>query len=275
MRGLGPLLTTVVLIASAFGAFAQAAEPERIPFEGGTITITEKDSGEKEIAFDGRLLASNYSVFFDGQVDLGGAKVALISVGDGGNACAPGTLIVWKNGAEIDADYIGNDCGAPEPAVTGSRIYFVPYLLPGGTDNVIAWSPDERMTIAGLLTYIPQPDSRWTDLDLKSLRHMLDAFRNADVYQAAEATLGGSLAEVVSGLVVGGGPETLPSGIVWSQGCIPHNCGGGDSFMAIDQAGQKLYFAQQSEGDTPKSWPDAAGWPADVRAAMIGAIGRE
>jgi hypothetical protein len=80
MRGFGPLLTTVALIASAFGAFAQTAEPEKIPFEGGTITITEKDSGEKEIAFDGRLLASNYSVFFDGQVDLGGAQVALISV---------------------------------------------------------------------------------------------------------------------------------------------------------------------------------------------------
>jgi hypothetical protein len=268
------LLTTVVLIASAIGAFGQTAEPEKFPFEGGTITIKETQSGEKEIAFDGRLLASNYFVFFDREVEVGGSKVALISVGDGGNACAPGTLIVWKNGDEVDADYIGNDCGAPEPAVTGSRIYFVPYLLPGGTDNVIAWSPDERMTIGGLLTYVPQPDSRWPDLDLKSLRHMLDAFRNADVYQAAEASLGASLAEVVGGLEVGGGPETLPSGIVWSRGCIPHNCGGGDSFMAIDQAGQKLYFAQQSEGDTPKSWPDAAGWPADVRTAMTGAIGR-
>jgi hypothetical protein len=274
MRQFRTLLTTVALITSAVTASAQTDAPEKIPFEGGTITITEKESGEKEIAFDGRLLASNYSVFFDKEVEVGGSKIALISVGDGGNACAPGTLIVWKNGDEVDADYIGNDCGAPQPAVTGDRIYFVPYLLPGGSDDVIAWSPDERMTIAGQLTYIPQPDSTWADLDLKSLGHMLDAFRNADLYKAAETTLGGSLSEVVGGLVVGGGPETLPSGIVWSEGCIPHNCGGGDSFMAIDQAGKKLYFAQQSEGDTPKSWPDAAGWPADVRAAMTAAIAR-
>jgi len=274
MRGFTTLVTAVALTASAAMGFAQTAEPEKIPFEGGTITITETDSGEKEIDFDGRLLASNYSVFFDREVEVGGSKVALISVGDGGNACAPGTLIVWKNGDEVDADYIGGDCGAPSPAVTGERIYFVPYLLPGGTDNVIAWSPEERMTIAGQLTYIPQPESTWADLDLKSIGHIIDAFRNADVYREAEATLGASLSEVVRGLMVGGSAETLPSGIVWSEGCIPHNCGGGDSFMAIDQARKKLYFAQQSEGDTPKSWPDAAGWPADVRAAMTGAIGR-
>ena len=271
MRG---FLTVLFVIASGLAALAQTAEPEKILFEGGTITITETDTGEKEIAFDGRLLASNYYVFFEREAEVGGSKVALISVGDGGNACAPGTLIVWKNGGEVDADYIGNDCGAPSPAVTGDRIYFVPYLLPGGAGDVIAWSPDERMTIAGRLSYIPQPDSTWSDLDAKSIGHIVDAFRNADVYNAAEATLGSSLNDVVSGLVVGGAPETLPSGVVWSRGCIPHNCGGGDSFMAIDQAGQKLYFAQQSEGDRPMSWPDAAGWPADVRAAMTGALGR-
>lgn len=274
MRKFRTLLTTAVLIASAVGAFAQTAEPEKFPFEGGTITITETEDMDKILAFDGRMLARNYVMFFDKIVEVGGKQVAIVTSGDGGNACGPATILIWRGETEVDSDLIGNDCGAPLPAITDDRIYFVPYLLPGASDNVIAWSPDERMTIAGQLTYIPQPDSTWADLDLKSLGHIVDAFRNADVYKAAEATLGASLSEVVGGLVVGGGPETLPSGIVWSEGCIPHNCGGGDSFMAIDQAGKKLYFAQQSEGDTPKSWPDAAGWPADVRAAMTGAIAR-
>ncbi len=267
----------LAVIAAALGgtpALAQTAEPEKHPFEGGTITITETDTGEKEIAFDGRLLASNYYVSYDQETEVGGSKVALISVGDGGNACSPGTLIVWKNGEEVDSDYIGEDCGAPSPAVTPDRIYFVPYLLPGSSGDVVTWSPTDRIGLAGLLTFKPQADTGWSDLDLSGVEHILDTFRNEAVYSAAEKLLGGDLETVVTGLVVGGAPETLKSGVLWSEGCVPHACGGSDSFMAIDPKAKTLYFAQQTDGKTPNSWPPAAKWPKDILDAMKGAIGR-
>ncbi|RUZ80039.1 hypothetical protein EN942_27365, partial [Mesorhizobium sp. M7A.F.Ca.CA.001.14.1.1] len=68
-----------------------------VPFEGGTLTITQKEQyGEKVLAYDGKQLASNYDVFFDKTVEVGGVKVALFDVGDGGNQCGPATVIVWK-----------------------------------------------------------------------------------------------------------------------------------------------------------------------------------
>lgn len=267
------ILASLSLLA-AMPALAQTAEPETHPFEGGTITITEKEDGEKDVTFDGRLLGSNYYVSYDQEVEVGGSKVALISLGDGGNACGPGTLIVWKNGEEVDTDYVGEDCGAPPAAVTPDKIYFVPYLLPGAKADVVTWSPTERLGLAGSLSYKPLPDTGWADLDTQAVEHMIDTFRNEAVYRAAKEMLGGELEGVVTGLIVGGAPETLPSGVIWANGCIPHACGGGDAFMAIDKEGRALYFAQQSDGDRPKTWPTAAKWPDDIRAAMQGAIGR-
>ena len=63
------ILAALALAVSGIPAFAQTAEPEKHSFEGGTITITETDTGEKEIAYDGRLLASNYFVSFDREVE--------------------------------------------------------------------------------------------------------------------------------------------------------------------------------------------------------------
>lgn len=273
---LRPFVLACTLAAASFGAAAaQDGRIETHDFEGGQITITEKEDGEKEVAFNGTLLASNYSVFFDQIAEVGGQKVALISVGDGGNACAPGTLIVFNNGREVTADYVGEDCGSPPPAISSDRIVFVPYLLPGETADVRSWSPDDLIGLAGRISYATDPDSGWTDFDPAALDYMLDAFKNDDIYKAASALLGSNLTDFAQSLSVGGGPEMLPSGVYWSTGCVPHACGVSDGFMAIDPKAQKLYLAQQSENSAPLSWPDAKTWPADVRTAMIKAIGEK
>jgi len=145
---------------------AQDGEAEKIAFEGGTLTITEVDGGQKQLAFDGRLLASNYQVFFDKIVEVAGQNVALVSIGEGGNACGPATIIVWRGPVEIDSDYVGGDCGGPPPAVTSDAILFVPYLNPGESGVVQRWTPDERLTSFGRLTYAPQDESTWADIDL-------------------------------------------------------------------------------------------------------------
>lgn len=262
--------TSVLALTAA--ASAQDGRIESYDFEGGKITITEKDDGQKEVAFNGTLLASNYSVFFDQIAEVGGQKVALISVGDGGNACSPGTLIVFNNGTEVTGDYVGEDCASPSPAIANERIVFVPYLLPGETADVLSWSPDERIGLAGHMTYATDPDSRWDEFDAAGLGHMLDAFKNDDIYKAANALLGSNLTAFATSLSVGGGPETLPSGIVWSRGCVPHACSVSDGFMAIDPKSQTLYLAQQAESGAPLSWPKEETWPVDVREAMHAAL---
>ena len=87
--------------AAGQGVTDQAASDEEkqgpIPFEGGQFTITQQEQyGEKVLAYDGKRLASNYDVFFEKIVEVGGIKVALFDVGDGGNQCGPASVIAWK-----------------------------------------------------------------------------------------------------------------------------------------------------------------------------------
>lgn len=270
MTGTRRLALAALLLA---GPAAAQDNVETFDFEGGKLTITEKDTGEKDVAFNGTLLASNYFVSFDREVEVGGTKVALVTVGEGGNACAPGTLIVWKNGDEVVGDYVGNDCGAPPPAVSSDRILFVPYMLPGATEDLMAWSPDERIHLAGRLSFAPQPGTTWAEFDPAKLNYTIDALSNAEIFQGARTLLGGELTDVATALSVSSGFETLPSGAAWATGCVPHACGVSDGFMAVDAKTKKLYFGQQQDKGSPKAWPDAKSWPADIRDAMTKAIG--
>ncbi len=76
------------------------------------------------------------------------------------------------------------------------------------------------------------------------------------------------LDEVTTSLLVGGGTEKTASGIIYASGCVPHDCGGNDGFMAIDATAGKLYFARESGKAEPDAWPALKEWPADLREAM-------
>ena len=270
-------LAVLALLGAALAApaAAQDGEQETIPFAGGELTITEVGDGEKALAFEGRELARNYHISYDRTVEVGGAEVALLEVGDGGNACSTTTTIVWKpEGREVEAVPAGEDCGSPPAAVTEDEIYFVPYLMPGETLPLKSWSPQAGMRVVGELAYAPQPGTGWGDVRGAGMEHILDVFSNAAVYEAAQRLLGADLTEVTSGLIVGSEPEVLASGVFHASGCVPHACGLSDSFMAVDPGKRKLYFAQQQEKGGPRMWPDAAGWPRDLRKAMTEAIGR-
>lgn len=261
-------------LLAAGAAHAQDEPQPPIPFEGGTLTITETDEGDKVVAFDGKELARNFVAYFDRIVELGDIKVALFAVGDGGNQCGPAEAIVWKpQGGDIRTQMVGEDCGAPPAAVTGSSIYFVPYLLPGETSTVQVWAPDTGLMVAGSIAYAPQPGTDWKDLDPAKFEYITDSMKNAAVYQAAQAVLGEHLLDVVTGLQTGGSTETTKSGIFHASGCVPHACGGSDAFMAIDPHARKLYFAQQGDSPQPSAWPSLETWPAEIRTLMQQALG--
>lgn len=256
-------------------AIAQDEKQSPIAFEGGNFTIDETSDGDKTLSFDGQLLARNYVVFFDRFIELSDGKVALFAIGDGGNQCGTATLIAWRPGeGSIESDYIGeDDCGTPPAAATGDTIYFVPYLLPGASAPVRSWTIRDHLRISGNLAFAPQPGTSWGELDaFETIGSMIDTLSNEAVYKEATKLLGSSLNQVMTGLVVGGGPEALPSGAFFASGCVPHACGSADAFMAIDPKAKKLYFAQQQDGSTVKFWPARNVWPVDIAAAMKQAL---
>lgn len=273
MQAIRILATALLVAAGMASAAAQDSQPEEIPFEGGTFTIAETEDLDKILAYDGKQIARDYVVYLNRVLEISDAKVALFDVGQGGNACGPATIIAWKDEAGLQTDIVGEDCGAPPAAATAGKLYFVPYLLPGATAVVQAWSPLERLTIAGELAYTPQPGTKWAELETKTPTYVVDAFANEDVYHAARKLLGDKLNDVALGLTVGSGFERTSSGVLFGNGCVPHACGSSDAFMAIDPRGQKLYFAQQGENPAIATWPAEAQWPQDLRRTMTEILG--
>ncbi|MDR7223652.1 hypothetical protein [Aminobacter aminovorans] len=257
-------------------AIAQDSEPQTIPFEGGNFTIVENAEGEKVLAYDGKELAKNYVAFYDRTVEVSDTKVAIFAVGDGGNACSPETVLAWKTEAGIQSTTIGaGKCDTPPAAVTAYNIFFIPYPLPGETLPVTTWDPENGLTMHGNLAYAPQPGTDWSDLDPKKFEDgIVAAFKNEAVYKAAQQLLGNDLPGFATSLLVNGGTESLPSGAFFATGCIPHACGGGNGFIAIDAKARKLYLAQQTETE-PKAWPALATWPGEFRDALTKALADE
>lgn len=271
---------SAIFAAAAFAclafspAFAQEqTEPEKIPFEGGAFTITETKDLDKVLAYDGKELARNYVAFYERTVDLNGTKVAIFAVGGGGNACGPATVLAWKTDAGIQSTVVGEkDCGTPPASATEDALFFVPYLRPGASAPVRVWSPQDGLRIAGELSYIPRPGTRWADIAADKITYPSDFFANAELYDAAKALLGDDLEKVALGLSVSGGPETTASGLLFASGCVPHACGLSDAFIGVDVANKKLYFAQKGDTPDPKTWPALAEWPAELKDAMTKAL---
>ena len=256
-------------------ALGEADNQAPIPFEGGQLTITQPEQdGEKVLSYDGKKLASNYDVYFDKIVKIGDVNVALVDVGDGGNQCGPAKVIVWKKDGEIQTTTVEQDeCGAPPTAISESAIYFVPYLLPGDSKPALQWSPTSGLTISGNLTYMPEPGTDWKDIDPSKYDNIIDAFHNEAVYKAGAALLGKDMPDMATSLLVGGGTEKTASGAFYATGCVPHDCGGNDGFMAVDPANKKLYFARRGDNGEPQAWPPAKDWPADIKKAYDDAQG--
>ncbi|MER8438627.1 hypothetical protein NKH36_09305 [Mesorhizobium sp. M1312] len=262
--------------ASSNAALGEDVSQAPVPFESGQLTITQQEEyGEKVLAYDGKQLASNYEVSFDKIVKVGGVNVALVDVGDGGNQCGPATVIVWKpEGGTIQSITVEqNECGAPPAAISDRAINFVPYLLPGVSKPALQWSPTDGLTTSGNLTYMPEPGTEWKDVDPSKYDNIVDAFHNEAIYRLAETLLGKEMPEMATSLLVGGGTEKTASGAFYASGCVPHDCGGNDGFMAVDPANHKLYFARRGDKPEPDAWPAVNTWPAEVRDAMDRALG--
>ena len=260
------ILSAALIALAATPVTAQDDAPETVPFAGGEFTITETEDYEKILAFDGRELARDYVVMLDRIVDVRGTAVAFFSVGPGGNACAPATVMVWKpQDAEVTTAKLADECNTPAAAVSDYEVFFVPYLLPGDTADVRAWNPDDGFRLQGVIAYAPEPGTDWDSLDLAAAPHPLDLFRNASIYATAQSLLGDALSEVATGLGTSSAPEEA-DGLLSARGCVPHACGVSDTFMIVDRDAKALYFAQQ--GEETRFWPARGEWP-QAAASLI------
>lgn len=263
---LGTFAIAVALVATN-PATAQQDDPQTYEFAGGALTIIQTPDYERVLAFDGRELARDFDVFFNRIENVGGTDVAFFSVGPGGNACAPAALMVWKtDGGDISTAKLDEECATPSPAFTDYEIFFVPYLMPGQTAAIKAWSPERGFRMHGTIAYAPEPDTGWSAIEITQATYPHDLFRNAAFHEAAKALLGDSLGDVVAGLGTAGPVETLPDGLVFGRGCVPHACGVSDTVVVLDPAQKALFFAQQ--GEPVRFWPDRSAWPAAVAAAI-------
>lgn len=263
-KALVTLLATASLTASAFADEVI----ETVDFDGEVITISQTDEGEQVISLGEQELGRNYFAGFDRVTEVSGIPVALFYLGDGGNACGPSTLIVWREDEEtLKSINYTEGCDTPAPAISDNGILFVPYLSPGETRPLKRWSAPEGIRTMGNLSYSPEPGTGWRQLTENPVGHPLDLFANEAVYNTAASLLGGDLEHYAMGLRVASEPKKLKSGMIMASGCIPHNCGGGDSFITVDTTGEALYLAQQ-DGTGHKYWPDIANWPAPALEAL-------
>lgn len=261
-------MKTCLALGFVLACSAPVLAEESRAFGGGVLTISENSDGEKVLAFDGRQLAAGYFLVFEQEALVEDQTVLLYAAGDGGNACGPASVIVWKpEGRPVEAVTVGEDCGAPSPAVSSGRIVYLPYVLPGSSEPVETWSPSAGLTLAGRLDFAPEPGTGWADLESKPAGHPMDYFSNAAFYKQAQALLGEDLGVVAQALSVASEPEVTAGGLQVSRGCVPHACTISDGFVAVDVNAGAMWFAQM-RGSSFAHWPKLAEWPKPVRAAF-------
>jgi hypothetical protein len=265
------LLATALFMNSALPALAQEDLPAPQKFGDGEITFERGEDDEISVLFKGKEIYRNYYVSFDRMVNIGNEDVALLFGGDGGNACGPASLILTLPTDSPDGklEIVGEDCGAPEPAVTSNEIYYVPYLKPGAVETLQSWSPSTGLIDAGKLSFEPKPDTTWATLDPKAIDGPWALFDNAEIYKDAGALVGGRFEEFITGLSVAGPPELVDGNFLWASGCTPHACGAQDGFVGIDIKARKIYAAIRGSEAGETLWPaDLKSWPPQLQKAF-------
>lgn len=262
-------LVAALLAGLAGPALAQDELPEAQLFGDGELTFDRGEDNEIVLRYRGEELYRNQHVWFNRIANIEGQDVAILSGGDGGNACGPNALILSLPADSVEAklDVIG-ECGSPEPAVTENEIYFVPYVRPGASLPVQSWTPSAGLVSVGMLHFEPKAGTSWANFDPAKVQGPWDMFDNADVYAAGKALLGERFSEVTQGLAVAGPPGLIDGNFLAGAGCAPHACGSTNAFFGVDIAAKAVFAAYRNEGKPDEFWPaDFKAWPAQMQKA--------
>jgi hypothetical protein len=260
-------------LALMFSASASAQEelPAPVRFGDSEFTFARGEDDEIALLYDGKEIYRNYYVAFNQIAKVENTDVALFSGSGGGNQCAPAQLILTlpQNSPDPRLEIVGEECGAPEPAVSSYRLAFVPfYAAPGRPEPLLIWTPLGGVVRLGEIRFLPQDNTSWANFDPSKAADPSALFDNKDVYETASALLGEKLGEVVFGLNVAGAPEVIGGRYVAGYGCQPHACGGANAFFGIDLERHLVFAANRVSGQPEQFWPaDFAAWPQELRQA--------
>jgi hypothetical protein len=260
---------TLLLAAPVLAQEDELAAP--VKFGEGEFTFTRVEDGETALSYEGREIYRNFYVGFHQVAKIEDTDVALFFGSDGGNACGPAQLIVTLPQKEQDpkVEIAGEECGAPDPAVSRGRIAFVPfYAAPGRPEPLMIWTPAGGLIRMGEIRFLPQDNTNWANFDPSKAADPSMLFDNKDVYDSAVSLLGDKLGEVVLGLSVSGAPEIIGGKYVAASGCQPHACGGANGFFGIDLEKHQVFAANRLSDQPEQFWPaDFAAWPQELRDA--------
>jgi hypothetical protein len=259
-------------VCLATSALAQEDElPTPVKFGDGEFTFTRVEDNETALSYNGKELYRNFYVGFQQLAKVEDTDVALFFGSDGGNACGPAQLIITlpESSPDPKVEIVGEDCGAPDPAVSRYRVAFVPfYAAPGRPEPLIVWTPAGGLVRMGEIRFLPQENTNWGNFDPSKASDTMALFDNENVYDAASALLGEKLGEVVFGLSVSSAPEIIGGKYVAASGCQPHACGGANAFFGIDLEKRQVYAASRISDQPEQFWPaDFAAWPEALRQA--------
>jgi hypothetical protein len=264
-------MTLFLALMFCASAFAQEELPAPVKFGDGQFTFTRGEDDEVALSYRCKEIYRNYFISFNQIAKVDDADVALFSGSGGGNACPPAQLIVTlpEGSPDPKLEIVGEDCGAPEPAVSSDRIAFVPfYAAPGRPEPLLIWTPAGGLIRMGEIRFLPQDNTSWTNFDPSKAADPSALFDNKDVYDAASVLLGDKLGEVVFGLNVAVAPEIIGGKFVAGYGCQPHACGGANAFFGIDLEKRQVYAASRISDQPEEFWPaDFTAWPQELRQA--------
>jgi hypothetical protein len=258
------------LIFSTAAVLAQDV-PDAVPFSGGEFTFAIGEDEEISMSYAGQEVHRAPVIKFDRTLTIAGVEAALFYSGDGGNGCGPQMLIFTLPQDAVDPviDIAGEECGAPEPAVTSEGLLFVPHVSPGGTALVERWTPKDGLTIAGELAFTPQPETGWTDLDPAKVTHPVELFNNAELYAALQALAGERFVELADKLGTAAPPQLIEGKFLAAAGCQPSACASDKGFIGLDIEMKAVFAAIRTEGGAETLWPaEKAIWPEALLKAL-------
>ncbi|PLP56925.1 hypothetical protein CYK37_21985 [Mesorhizobium loti] len=224
------------------------------------------------LAYEGKEIAHDFFISFNRIAKIDDTDVALFNLENGGAGCKPRVLILWKKEGSATLQSKRSeedDCGQLSMAVADDVIYFMPDVLPGGDSmSILQWTPLGGLATAGRLSFAPDPNTGWDDIDLSGGWGIVHAFTNEAVYKAAEKLLDGRLRNVAESLLISNGVRKTRSGVFYGSGNKPHAGADGQAFMAVDVKSRKLYFAWKSDKSELQTWPALGDWPKEIKEEL-------
>lgn len=196
--------------------------------------------------------------------------VAILSGGDGGNACSPATLLltVPDNSPDAKIEIVGEDCGARNlpsmPMKSCCSLSCAGRKRAGAKLGAI----DRAGYGKSELSFVPKAGSTWANFDVTTLDTPHALLANADIYAATQALTGDKFDELVLLLSVSGTPELIDGKYVSAFGCQPHACGVANGFLGLDLEKKAVFPSTRYSARPETLWPaDLNTWPEPLQKA--------